>query len=437
MDIHSDIHSPPRDYTQSYPQPRDASSTVPLEGGSARTNLADEERAVSWRNGVVCFVRWPGRRRKVNPFVARFRPVLGIFGRTLPGGSVSRETSAVAATPTAYFTPSNILGYSHLRPFRPRCPPIFPQSYPQQYPPANWLSEPVVMAAKFDLGRYRFNPLRQTRNRRYRVLEITGDSSMTSTLRRHAVSRRYLLTVLPVLILAMPYKPDEQLPSRYRRPRLRVQPPRAGEPASGVWSPPCGSAVHVLGSKIRTRFSPGRRPGAGVRGPVSVVRRPASGGKCPGAGIRRPGASVRGPASDSGFRFRSSEVRGPKSEVVGETLHCAALKRPCLLGAEIRQLALGLQQACCPRLPALCASSNITSQDWAADPDTWRLPQISTAHENKRPRPSHGQFVQATDAPAEHDDPIESTLARTSRGSAARNESRLVGRCSAGSALGR
>ncbi len=79
-----------------------------------------------------------------------------------------------------------------------------------------------------------------------------------------------------------------------------------------MWSPPCGSAVHVLGSKIRTRFSPGRRPGAGVRGPVSVVRRPASGvrGKCPGAGIRRPGAAsvVRHPTL--GFRFRSSEVRG-------------------------------------------------------------------------------------------------------------------------------
>jgi len=117
--IHSDIHSQPRDCTQSYPQPRDASSTVPLEGGSARTNLADKERAVSWRNGVVGLDRWPGRRRKVNPFVARFRPVLGIFGGTLPGGSVSRETSAVAATPTAYFTPSNILGYAHLRTFRP------------------------------------------------------------------------------------------------------------------------------------------------------------------------------------------------------------------------------------------------------------------------------------------------------------------------------
>jgi len=34
-------------------------------------------------------------------------------------------------------------------------------------------SEPVVMAAKFALGRHRFNPLRQTRNRRYRALGVT------------------------------------------------------------------------------------------------------------------------------------------------------------------------------------------------------------------------------------------------------------------------
>lgn len=224
----------------------------------------------------------------------------GYMAALCPAAAFHVKQALSRLLPPLTSPPSNILGYSHLRPFRPRCPPIFPQSYPQQYPPANWLSEPVVMAAKFALGRYRFNPLRQTRNRRYRVLEITGDSSMTSTLRRHAVSRRYLLTVLPVSTLAMPYKPDEQLPSRYRRPRLRVQPPRAGEPASGVWSPPCGSAVHVLGSKIRTRFSPGRRPGAGVRGPVSVVRRPASGvrgqvsgGRHPASGGQRPWSGIR------------------------------------------------------------------------------------------------------------------------------------------------
>ena len=143
----------------------------------------------------------------------------------------------------------------------------------------------------------------------------------------------------------MPEKPDEQLPSRYHRPQLRVQSPRAGERASGAWSPACGSAVHVRGKKMRTRFSPGRRPRAGVRSP--------------GAGVPRPGvprSGVRSPASRSGLRFRTSEVRGPNSEVVGETLRCAALKRPCLLGADIRSTSLGtpasmLSQAACSMRP--------------------------------------------------------------------------------------
>lgn len=181
------------------------------------------------------------------------------------------------------------------------------------------------MAAKFALGRYRFNSLTPTLNPHSRARGLSGEPPIASTLRLDTVSRRYLLTVLPVSTLAMPDKPDEQLPSRYHPPLATGSAAAGRGPASGVWSPPCGPADRVLGSEMRTRFSPGRRPRAGVQGL--------------GAGISRP--AIRSPASGArGSRVRLwvlvSEPGGPRCVVAGEILRRAARKRPSLLGT-IRQ----------------------------------------------------------------------------------------------------
>lgn len=168
-------------------------------------------------------------------------------------------------------------------------------------------SEPVVMAAKFALGRHRFNPLRQTRNRRYRALGVTGKSTMTSTPRLDAVSRRYLHTDLAGTDIGRCQKnltsnshPDIIGPN-YEFSR-RGQGSRRPRP----WGPPSITAVHVLGSEIHIRVSGGCRFGAGVRGPAPDVRQPASGSRRPQSGVRLPG--VQRPQSGVRLWVSASEL---------------------------------------------------------------------------------------------------------------------------------
>jgi len=141
----------------------------------------------------------------------------------------------------------------------------------------------------------------------------TGESSTpprgdaVSRRQRHA-DRELSGTADVVTRLTSEYRP------RLIDPGLWLQLPRAGEPASRACSPPYASKVQVLSSEVGMPVSAGR-------GPKSQVR-----------------------SSRFGARVRSSEVRGPGSDIRSPGGRCSAARHrgdlPCCAGTDIRSICL-------------------------------------------------------------------------------------------------